>query len=142
MTRSGYGDDDGDDPLAHGRWRAQVASAIRGKRGQTLLKEMLDALDTMSEKRLIAHDLEADGQVCAIGSVGKKRGVDMSKLDPEDCDSIASTFGVAHQLVQEIEYMNDEVGPYQESPEARWVRMRQWVVSQIKASPTGDKTDA
>ena len=34
MGRHGYTDDCDDDPLALGRWRAQVASSIRGKRGQ------------------------------------------------------------------------------------------------------------
>ena len=41
MSRSGYCDDYGDDdPLALGRYRAQVNSAIRGKRGQALLRRL------------------------------------------------------------------------------------------------------
>ena len=55
MSRSGYCDDL--DPLDLGRWRAQVASAIRGKRGQKLLKELLTALDSMPKKELIANEL-------------------------------------------------------------------------------------
>ena len=44
MSRSGYGDDYGDDdPLAIGRWRGAVNSAIRGKRGQQTLREILAA---------------------------------------------------------------------------------------------------
>lgn len=61
MSRSGLYEDDGDDPLAFGRWRAQVKSATRGKRGQAFLKDMLAALDAMPDKRLIAGDLVFDG---------------------------------------------------------------------------------
>lgn len=137
MSRSGYNeDDDGDGRIA--MWRGQVASAIRGKRGQAFLREMIEALDAMPDKRLIAEDLQGpDGAVCAIGSVGARRGVDMSELDPEDPDTIASVFGIAHQLVQEIEYMNDEV--YHKDGEDRWRRMRAWAVSNLK-DPTHDRT--
>lgn len=127
MSRSGYMDDGDMDYLALGRWRAQVASSIRGKRGQAFLGELIDALDAMPEKRLIAHDLEHAGNVCAIGSVGLRRGVDMSALDPDDYDRIAGAFGIAHQLVQEIEWMNDECY-YGTTPEGRWTFMRAWAV--------------
>lgn len=133
MSRSGYSDDC-DDNWAHIKWRGQVASATRGKRGQAFFKELLAALDAMPEKKLIANDLIREGAVCAIGSLGLARGVDMSALDPDDYDKIADVFGVAHQLVQEVEYMNDEYG-YGDSPQARWSRMRAWVASQIKPEP-------
>lgn len=129
MSRSGYSDDGDFDPLSLGRWRAQVASAIRGKRGQAFLREMVTALEAMPEKRLIAHDLEHAGNVCAIGSVGLRRGVDMSEIDPEDPDAIAATFGIAHQLVSEIEFMNDEA--FYGSAEARWQFMRAWAARNI-----------
>lgn len=32
------------------RWRGQVVSAIRGKRGQAFLRELVDALEAMPEK--------------------------------------------------------------------------------------------
>ena len=129
MSRSGYSDDFCDYwPLI--RWRGAVQSAISGKRGQAFMKEMLAALDALPEKRLIAEDLQTDEGVCAIGSVGACRGVDMSNLDPEESQSIAEAFGVANALVCEIEYMNDE-GVYKETPEARFQRMRAWVDSQI-----------
>jgi hypothetical protein len=130
MSRSGYTDDI-DDNWALIKWRGQVASAIRGKRGQAFLREMIDALDALPEKRLISYDLEAGGSVCAIGSVGLKRGVDMAKLDPEDPQGIAHAFGIAHQLVSEIEFMNDEAVYYGETPEHRWGRMRRWAISNL-----------
>jgi hypothetical protein len=143
MSRAGYSDDGEQWDLI--KWRGQVASAMRGRRGQAFFREMVEALDALPEKRLIKDALLADASekpafippnvsrgeaVCAIGAVGLRRGVDMNSLDPEDYDGIARAFRITHQLVQEIEYMNDEVG-WNEMPEARWVRMRKWIVSKL-----------
>lgn len=132
MSRSGYYDD-GDDQWAHIRWRGMVASATRGKRGQTLLRDMLSALDAMPEKKLIANDLVAtDGCVCALGALGKARGIDMADVDPEDSERVASVFDIADPLAREIVYINDEYGPHKETPEDRFQRVRRWVAKQIK----------
>lgn len=149
MSRSGYYDDI-DDNWAWIRWRGYVASAIRGKRGQSFLREMLAAMDAMPEKKLIANDLEvADGCVCAIGSVGKARGIDMSALDPENYDAVAATFGINEKLAQEIVFMNDEAFIFETdakgyikhdengksiylTPEGRFKKMRAWIVSHIR----------
>ncbi len=130
MSRAGY-TEDCEDNWALIRWRGQVASTIRGKRGQAFLRELVDALDAMPEKKLIAHDLERDGNVCAIGSVGVQRGTDMSALDPDDYDTVSGVFGIPHQLVREIEYMNDE-GFYAPTPEERWSKMRAWAASLLR----------
>ena len=139
MSRSGYTEDGDMENWQLIRWRGQVASAIRGKRGQAFLRELVEALDAMPEKRLIAKDLEHAGNVCAIGAVGVARGQDMSALDVYDYDQIASTFGIAHQLVQEIEWENDqyiewdiETSRIIENPEGRWRYMRAWAISQLK----------
>lgn len=109
MSRSGYSDDYGDDdPLALGRYRAQVASAIRGKRGQTLLRELVAALDAMPEPRLVAGDLESDGQFCALGAVGQARGLNLAGIDTYDVESLGATFNIADQLAREVMYVNDE----------------------------------
>jgi hypothetical protein len=60
MSRSGYCEDM-DDQWAHIRWRGAVTSAIRGRRGQAFLREMLAALDAMPEKRLVAGALVFEG---------------------------------------------------------------------------------
>lgn len=125
MSRSGYCDDYDLDNWSTIRWRGQVASAIRGKRGQAFLRELISALDAMPEKRLIANELQDGCEVCAIGSVGVKRGIDLTVIDPHDYDRIAATFGIAHQLVQEIEWMNDEAY-FGTTPEGRWRFMRDW----------------
>lgn len=130
MSRSGYSDDC-DDPWGLIRWRGAVASSIRGKRGQAFLRELVEALDAMPDKRLIPNDLEHAGNVCAIGSVGLMRGVDMTGLDPDEPDQIAATFGIASPLVQEIEFLNDEAY-YGSTAEGRWRFMRNWAASHIK----------
>ena len=129
MSRSGYSDDCCGWDLV--RWRGAVASAIRGKRGQEFLKELLAALEAMPKKELIAYHLAEGGQFCAIGVVGGKRGVDMDGFDEFDRDEVAGIFNIAPALVAEIAFMNDEAGWYDEQPEARWHRMRQWVSDQI-----------
>lgn len=139
MSRADYSDDL--DTLDLGRWRGQVASAIRGQRGQRLLRDMLAAMDAMPERRLIAAELEADGEVCALGAVGRYRHVDMTDLDPGESDDVAAAFDIAEQLAREVVHLNDDcgggrivAGEWQpETPEQRWVRMRKWVVEQIRA---------
>ena len=131
MSRSGY-TDGSDDNWQLIKWRGQVASSIRGSRGQAFLREMLAAMDALPVKELIAHDLDRNGAVCAIGSLGRARGIDMSSIDPEDYDRVAGVFGVAPQLAQEVVYMNDE-GTYRtETPYQRFERMRSWIVANIK----------
>ncbi len=161
MSRSGYCDDI-DDPLVLGRWRGQVASAIRGRRGQEFLREALAALDAMPDKRLVREHLVFDGgqpvwdgsevivggdvlvdrqgekmpmgSVCLLGAVGKARGMDMSNMDPEYIEAVAPAFDIAEQLAREIVFENDENGPYRETPEHRWRRMRDWISSKIQPS--------
>lgn len=129
MSRSGYGDEL--DNWSHVRWRGAVNAATQGKRGQTFLKDLLDALDAMPEKRLIANELESAGEFCTIGVLGQKRGIDMDDIDPEDPDRVSAAFDIASALAQEIVFMNDEYCNREETPEQRWIRMRNWVAKQI-----------
>jgi len=123
VSRSGYTDDYETIEL----YRRTVLNAVRGKRGQAFLRDLLAALDAMPSKRLIPHELvNESGEVCAIGSLGVQRGVDMSQIDALDRDSVAKAFGIAPSLAAEIEYLNDEWHA-PETPEQRWARMRRWV---------------
>src|SRR6185369_15566751 len=143
MSRSGY-IDDADSTWDLIRWRGAVKSAMKGKRGRAFLLEMLTAMDAMPQKRLIADELKrtkvnanhwedlvsfshwgmfpAPG-LCAIGTVGERRGLDMSKIDPEDYCTVANQFNIALAMAQEIVYVNDEMGPYRETPEERFARV-------------------
>lgn len=140
MSRSGYSDDgDGDGNWGWIQWRGRVASALRGKRGQAFLQEMLEAMAALPVRRLIADELEGSDRVsfshwgeieapsvCAIGAVGKARGIDMTGIDPEDYGRVAQVFNIPEVLAQEIVYMNDEAC-WRETPEARFDRMRKWI---------------
>jgi hypothetical protein len=132
MSRSGY-TEDYDDHRDYAMWRGRIASATRGGRGQAFFRDLLDALDAMPDKKLIAEELESEGNVCAIGSLGKARGLDMTDLDPEDVERVAGVFNIADCLAREVVYMNDEGSHQHETPEARWLRMRAWVVSNIRS---------
>lgn len=148
MSRSGYTDDC--ENLA--MWRGQVASAIRGKRGQKMLVDLAAAMDAMTEKELFTGRLVADGGYCSLGVVGAARGVDLAKVDlPEDEDyfepeGIADALDIAPQLAQEVMYVNDERGGQHrkvdghwqfvpETPNERWGRVRKWVAEQITEKP-------
>jgi hypothetical protein len=121
MSRSGY-DGDNDDPLAHGRWRQAVRRAIEGKRGQALLRELVEALDAMPDKRLYSGSFAtAEGEFCTLGVLGAKRGTSMDDLgDAEDgCDpaDVGRRFGIAAAMAAEIMYLNDEWAV----DESKWV---------------------
>ncbi len=158
MSRSGYTEDYGDDdPLALGRWRGAVNSAIRGKRGQQALREILAAIDAMQDKALAANWLVTeDGEFCTLGVLGARRGIALEKLDPEDAEGVANALGIAPAMVREIAYQNDELPDdwawvqvegsptelYGERPNnfvrtkdaagRRWQYMRKWVVAHLK----------
>lgn len=118
MSRSWYSDDDGDN-WALICWRGAVKKAIRGKRGQAMLKETLAALDALPEKILAADSLvNAEGQYCTLGALGRARGIDMTDIDPEDCEKVANVFGVAGALAREIMWMNDEY-----IDETKWIEI-------------------
>ncbi len=99
---------------------------------------MLEALDALPEPRLIVGDLIREpglvltGGVCAIGSVGIKRGLDMTEIEAHDPKDVAAAFGIAHAMAAEIEWMNDEVGAMAETPEERFIRVRIWIIEEIK----------
>ena len=130
MSRSGYSDNC--DGWALICWRGAVASAIKGKRGQAFLRELLDALDAMPVKELITDDLERDGAYCALGVVGARRGLDLKAIDAEDPEEVAKHFEIARALAAEIEFENDEGMFASETPDHRWTRMRRWTAENIK----------
>lgn len=132
MSRSGYSDDYDWNLL--NLYRGSVERAIKGKRGQLFLRELAKAMDAMPEKRLIHSELIDDaGEMCTIGVVCKDRGLSVKGVDIEDPDSVGRLVGIARSMAAEIEHENDECGPSDETPEQRWIRMRQWVSENIRA---------
>jgi len=130
MSRSCYTDDYADAELA--LWCGAVRAAIRGRRGQAFLREMIDALDALPEKKLAADTLMDGPNVCAMGAVALRRGLDLEDIDDYDPEDVAWCFGIAPALAQEIAYENDEAMPSTETDEHRWQRMRRWAVSNIQ----------
>jgi hypothetical protein len=141
MSRHGYSDDGDYDQWASIRWRGQVASAFRGARGQAFLREAIQALEDLPEKKLAPGSFAeaSDGQpnFCTLGAVGRKRGLDMSHLqamaeDEDDTSADAgAAFGIARAMAAEIMFYNDEYGPHNETDEQRWHRMHRWLSRQL-----------
>lgn len=141
MSRHGL-QDDIDDNWQLIKYRGQVESAIRGKSGQKFLKELVRALDALPEQKLVSETLQThDGAVCSFGAVARLRGIDVSKFtpgpddDPEDFNDdmpheLSGIFDIAHQLVSEIIWENDEQCSHK-SDHHRWVWMRKWADSRI-----------
>ena len=135
MSRSGYTDEP--DSEWQLMYRGRVASALRGKRGQAFLRELLAALDAMPEKALITDALVCERGVCAIGAVAQYRGIDVSGVDPEASDYVASLFDIAEAMACEIAYLNDEHWA-PETPHQRWQRMRDWCLAHLKEPTHAD----
>ncbi len=137
MSRSGYSwDNAGDANL----YRANVDRALAGKRGQKMLLDLLEALEAMSVKRLVAGKFADEIEVCALGALGHARGLDMDRWDflaEHELDEalyrmLSKAFRIPEILAREIMWVNDEgywVG--NETPEHRWERVRDWVFRQI-----------
>lgn len=136
MSRSGYSEDLDNWSLI--RYRGAVQSAIRGKRGQAFLRELIDALDALPQKRLAPDSLQtSDGEFCALGAVGRSRGLDMSTMVDLDIETVAAKFGIADAMAREIVFENDETwyGPAG-TPELRFSRVRSWAESSIENTST------
>lgn len=134
MSRSGYTDD----PEDLGLWRAAVARALRGRRGQAALRDIAAALDAMPQKRLASNSFQREGgEVCTLGALAASRGVDMSDMEPhqdpdgwtEEVDRhiVGKRLNIAPAMSAEVMFMNDEGCYGNETPEERWTRMRAWV---------------
>jgi len=105
-----------------------------------MLLDLLEALEAMSVKRLVAGKFADEIEVCALGALGHARGLDMDRWDflaEHELDEalyrmLSKAFRIPEILAREIMWVNDEgywVG--NETPEHRWERVRDWVFGQI-----------
>lgn len=118
------------------RWQGAVRSAMRGARGQAFLRELAAALDAMPVRELIASQfLDDNGCACALGVAGAARGLDMRAMDAADA---ANVLQIAYSMACEIMRHNDEDGPFDECPHARWARVRAWVQANIITAEAGE----
>jgi hypothetical protein len=140
MSRSGWSDGDDAENWDLIRWAGAQKAAVRGKRGQAMLRDLAAALDAMPVKELASHEwVSPDGPACALGVLGRARGLEpqMADLDPEDdrsADVAAEMLGVSPTLARLVVWENDEGSWNVETPAARWKRVRSWVQSQIIAA--------
>lgn len=127
MSRHGYTDECENVAM----WRGIIASASRGKRGQAFFRSLVEALDAMPTKELVEGELQTDeGAVCALGCLGKHRGIDIDSVDTEDWHSLGDLFDIAPQLAQEVMYVNDSQYRIAD-PTGRWKIVRDWAARQI-----------
>jgi len=152
MSRSGYTDDYDGENWDLIRWRGAVKSALRGKRGQAFLRELIAALEAMPRKELIAGGLvDKDGDCCAMGAVCLRRGITPPKeivelehneysVEYEYQEAVSKLLDIPRALVAEIAYENDEGDsfyvhscpiPAEVIMAQRWKRMRAWAERHI-----------
>lgn len=151
MSRVESWEDDEPYPNATALFERAVENAMKGRRGQALLKEIEAALLALPEKKLVAGAVCRDGQVCMLGSVvveravrsGKTRAEALAELerkalewgqDDEDGDEtfvfLKDLLGIKQEsLAWTLVYQNDEI--WCKSPEDRYERMLEWIRARI-----------
>jgi hypothetical protein len=147
MSRYSDYDDYYYEPWMEGQAAGALQSAIRGRRGQRLLRDLIAGLDALQAQELAAGALEdpETGCVCALGVVRLQRGPEAVPLrfDPTDEDvdwrELAETFDIsetlANAVVAQNEYgskRNDE-----QSRSRRWLSVRAWAVEHLIAPASG-----
>jgi len=132
-------------------YRANTERAINGKRGQSFLCELRDALLALPQKRLIGGSFSEEGEVCALGALALQRRLKEGKTLDEALDEVAREFneqedgyvadrlGASFNIVWEIMYLND--GEYRfgyRNPEERYMAMLGWVENALKGASQKD----
>lgn len=140
MSRAGYtysGADTREEMLAQARYRGQVASAIRGKRGQAFLRELLAAVDLAERDGiefttgvLVLRETiggEPFCAMCALGAVLHARGeaVPPGEAEASDYDWFARHLDIAEPLAREVMFENDEGA-------GSWSDIRRWAKSLLR----------
>ncbi len=127
------------------RWRGAVNSAMRGRRGQSFLRKLIAALDSLPDKRLISTNFQSDCGVCALGAVAQANDLDVADLEPAedaydnevDQDMVAERFGIARALACETMFVNDEAHCYRtdvDQDQHRWQVVRNWAQAALDTS--------
>ena len=149
MTRLYYDDDS--EPWQENLYAGALRSAIRGKRGQQLLRDLIAGLDALPSPELTAGALENEstGGCCALGAVRRLRGADAVPLsfDPieEDVtpDDLAEPFNIATILAWAIVQVNEDIDNKNDerSRRRRWQRVKDWAVKHLIVKSTHASID-
>jgi hypothetical protein len=149
MSRFEY--DDYDSTITQEMWQHNVDLALRGRKGQKALRELLLALDAVPGHRLIRDYLvnPEQGEACAVGAwLAYKRIASGQTTDWNDTlralyQQYGETEGwetgdigrrelrVTGTLAQHIAYRNDDYYRSATTPEQLWQATYDWVRSQI-----------
>lgn len=107
--RIGYSEDE-DYPGQHSLFHANCARALLGKKGQVALRELEAALVALPSKRLVAHKLVEQGDVCAIGALALHKGATeehLETLDDEYMEGVGEEYGLPHLVAWKVVEKND-----------------------------------
>jgi len=140
--RINYSDEE-DFPNQAFLWEANYERSLKGRKGQSALRDIEQALLALPEKKLIADALQDDdGQVCAIGALAKHKGVSMPP--PLEIDSEFEDYKVIDQMVElgrslgvpklvAIAVIHENDNDWNvPTPEARYRRVLTWVQRQLR----------
>jgi len=75
---SRYSDDYDGDGMPAALWEANLERAIKGKRGQQVLRDLRDALTALPQPRLI------EGALCTVGPLQRMAGASANWLSPAE----------------------------------------------------------
>lgn len=134
MGRAEYSEDcDGSEVFLY---RRSVETALRGRRGQRLVRDLIAGLEAMEDRRLITEDLVDDeGCVCALGAVARIRNIDdtlLKVLNDQSPSLVARVLDIAESLAREVMFENDDdFGIHIETPEQRWERVYAWAQAHL-----------
>jgi hypothetical protein len=153
MSRYCDSDDYDWEPWMEGQAAGALRSAIRGRRGQQLLRDLVAGLDALPEPELAAGLLEdpETGCVCALGAVRLQRGPEAVplrlatglRLDPSDPDldwrDLAEPFDISKTLANEVIAQNEfcSMRNDEQSRRRRWLSVRAWAVGNLIATASG-----
>jgi len=146
MSRYCNSDDYDYEPWMEGQAAGAMRSAIRGRRGQRLLRDLIAGLDALPKPELAAGSLEdpETGCVCALGAVRLQRQQNghtvLLPFDPTDPDidwrDLAEPFDISETLANEVVSVND--GYFASNDEVarrrRWQEVRNWAVRNLTES--------
>jgi hypothetical protein len=147
MSRYSDCDDYDWEPWMEGQAAGALQSAIRGRRGQRLLRDLIAGLDALPVPELAAGALEdpETGCVCALGAVRLQRGPEAVPLrfDPTDEDvdwrELAKPFNISETLANAVVSQNEYASERndEQSRRRRWLSVRAWAVGHLIAPVEG-----
>ena len=142
MSRIDWCDEE-DRPGQFALWDANCHRSLRGRAGQTALRDLEAALLAMAEKRLVKDALYHGNDVCAVGAYARHKGLNLADFDSEDeTDAVGVQAGMPPLVAWKVVALNDITfgtvwdvgrGRYRDmTPEERYARVLAWVRQELR----------